>query len=64
MDAVKFIKEHRRMCKTYHSCRSCPLKDTPCTSIAAVNPEVIVPIVEQWSSEHPVKTRQSEFLEI
>ena len=28
------------------------------------NPEKAVEIVEKWSAEHPVKTRQSEFLKM
>lgn len=63
MDAVKFIKERNRLCKTYNKCGDCPLFcGAGCNVISQIDPEVVVPIVEQWAKEHPTKTRQSEFL--
>ena len=67
MDAVKFIKEKKRMCNSYSKCVGCPVDcdtKTDCEYYLTVNPEQYVKIVEKWSSEHPVKTRQSEFLKI
>ena len=65
MDAVKFIKERNRMCKTYNTCGNCPLYcGAGCKVISQIDPEVVVPIVDQWAKEHPVKTRQSEFLKL
>ena len=54
MDAVKFIRERRRM----QSCgeHALPLSINGCTAEEAVEE------VEKWSREHPRKTRQSEFL--
>lgn len=68
MDAVKFTRAAMRMCNDYYSkCWSCPAgDDTSCKldrSYSAISAEEKVAIVEQWAKEHPVKTRQSEFLE-
>lgn len=65
MDAVKYFKTLRRMCDC--ECRECELGkrlgvlDT-CALWQKANPEEAVAILEQWAKEHPVKTRQSEFL--
>lgn len=73
MDAVKFFEESKRMCESFNGCRDCPLKNLgdylyPCKLDEYVpeNKEIdkIISIVEKWSSEHPVKTRQSEFLKM
>lgn len=66
MDAIEFIRERNRMCKSFgygEGCRSCPVykKGNRCTAV--LWKEEIIPIVEKWSSEHPLKTRQSVFLE-
>lgn len=69
MDAVKFIKERERMCDS-DKCINCPLykennlAGVSCELFEKHNPEVTVEIVEKWSKEHPVKTRQSEFLKM
>ena len=64
MDAVKFIKAWERMCNSYNSCHECPLKDETCSlAFGGINSDKIVPTVEQWAKEHPIKTRQSVFLE-
>lgn len=63
MDAVEFIKARNRMCKSYSGCFGCPLVNEECYQFCDVNVEVIAPIVEQWAKEHPIKTRQSVFLE-
>lgn len=68
MDAVKFIKESKRLCKAQESCDKCAVKIGGCciTDIFAEEnlAEKTVAIVEQWSKDHPVKTRQSEFLKM
>ena len=65
MDVLEFLRERRRMCNSY-SCGSCPLADGKCV-VSDVAPDEdykrIVAAVEQWSKEHPRKTRQSVFLE-
>lgn len=55
MDAVKFIEEHRRMYKVTG-------KHLP-TLAEGIPAEDVVKEVEEWSSAHPRKTRQSVFLE-
>ena len=64
MDAVKFIKERNRMCKSFgRSCSDCPAdKDTCCDAFEWQ--EELVTIVEKWFATHPYKTRQSEFLKM
>ena len=61
MDAVEYVKQRERMCDYYVNCGDCPADDYgECTSLNEI--PNLVPIVEQWAKEHPVKTRQSEFL--
>lgn len=75
MDAVEYIREAKRICKSRSVCKSvsgkCPLLDENghCTATADIcaadiieKAEKTVQIVEQWAKDHPVKTRQSEFL--
>lgn len=68
MDAVEYIKAQCRLCKSKNHCYECPLqKDGHCIvdiSIVGTSEyaEKAVQIVEQWAKEHPIKTRQSEFL--
>ena len=67
MDAVKFIEERNRMCKSHRSCIDCPAYDRGfCrfgVSIAGDKADSQIKIVEEWSAAHPRKTRQSVFLE-
>lgn len=67
MDVLDFLRERKRMCKSFGtSCDGCPLHGHPCTSISSMNDgdcERLLVEVEQWSKEHPRKTRQSVFLE-
>lgn len=65
MDALEFIRERNRMCNSFghNSCGNCPAnKHGEC--IITLWDEEIVPIVEKWSKENPIKTRQSEFLKL
>ena len=66
MDALEFLKERKRMCTSCKGCDGCPLKGTHCV-LSYVTPDEdykrIIATVEQWSKEHPRKTRQSVFLE-
>lgn len=66
MDALEFLKERKRMCKLYTCCGGCPLEGTSCALSHTADEkyyEQIINTVEQWSKEHPRKTRQSVFLE-
>ena len=61
MDAVEYVKQRERMCDYYVNCGDCPVsKYERCASLNEI--PNLVPIVEKWAKEHPVKTRQSEFL--
>lgn len=53
MDAIEFVEQLRRMDK--NAFRK--------YSVFNDSPEDVVAEVEQWSKEHPRKTRQSVFLE-
>lgn len=71
MDAIEFIKEKKRMCKSYSSCtdtclirKSMDESRSTCIGYCFEYPEKAVAIVERWSAEHPAKTRQSEFLKM
>lgn len=69
MDAVMFVKEWKRMCTSSKTCLSCSIGkiagvSTVCSNMVKKEPEKYVAIVEKWSDENPVKTRQSEFLKM
>ena len=68
MDALEFLKARKRMCEAT-KCASCKLchMQRGCF-IAPENEEIdaceeAIAIVEQWATAHPIKTRQSVFLE-
>lgn len=66
MDALEFLKERSRLCKSHRNCKGCPFAKNPCTISNFASDAVykkIIATVEQWSKEHPTKTRQSVFLE-
>lgn len=62
MDALKFFKEWNRMCSSSNECAKCPFNGQKCDLIRGIMEEHIA-VVEQWSQEHPRKTRQDVFLE-
>lgn len=74
MDAVEFLKEKNRMCREYsdlpEDCLICPIGNGNGGCQAGilgnqkVTEEMLVQIVEKWAKEHPIKTRQSEFLKM
>lgn len=66
MYALEFLKERKRMCNSYDGCKGCPFDDSKCVIDSTISDEDykrIIATVEQWSKEHPRKTRQSVFLE-
>lgn len=69
MDAVEFLKAKNRICRG-NDCYVCPIGNSNggCRAGVAKNQESteeeLVQIVEKWSAEHPIKTRQSEFLKM
>lgn len=71
MDALKFLREVQRMhnyyTSIYHDCLKCPMADMPCKipvanwGGSALN--TCVERVEQWSKEHPQRTRLQDLRE-
>lgn len=72
MDAVEFIRERNRMCDKYWKqdgdCDGCPMidADVECNELRNMIDcaDKAVKVIEQWSREHPRKTRQSVFLKM
>lgn len=62
MDVTEFFSELRRMCKSSNDCAKCEYHGDRCDNAIELF-EKTVAVVEQWSREHPRKTRQSVFLE-
>ena len=72
MDAMDFFKTANRLCKG-QGCKKCPAcKDSMCMVMRMIrlddnsvkNIEETISKVEEWAKDHPVKTRQSEFLKL
>ena len=61
MDAIEFVKQLRRMDK-----QGGPKNRFiyPCAGQEPDSPEEVVAEVEEWAKDHPIKTRQSEFLKL
>ena len=74
MDAVEYVKAMHRLCKSqdcyFGRAPGCPLLNKEdkkygyCIANIGGCAEKAVQIVEQWAKDHPVKTRQSEFLKM
>ena len=65
MDALEFLVERKRLCSSYKGCVGCPFGAAECVVRDMTSEHTckrIVAAVEQWSKEHPRKTRQSVFL--
>lgn len=62
MDVTEFFSEFRRMCKSSSDCTKCQYHGDKCDNVIELL-EKTVSVVEQWSREHPRKTRQDVFLE-
>lgn len=58
MDAVEFLEQLKKRSKSNPDYYGEEL------NIAHIEPISLVSQVEQWAAEHPVKTRQSEFLKL
>mgnify|MGYP006935425676 CR=1 FL=1 len=58
MDAVEFLEQLKKRSKSNPDYYGEEL------NIAHIEPISLVSQVEQWAAEHPVKTRQSEFLKM
>ena len=70
MDAVEFFKTVNRLCKNQIYCAECPICKNGVSCMVKADDDSIKSIeetvskVEQWGKDHPIKTRQSEFLKI
>lgn len=70
MDAVEFFKTVNRLCKNQRHCAECPVCKNGVSCMVRADDDSIKSIdetvskVEQWAKDHPVKTRQSEFLKM
>ncbi len=64
------IYDYARMCKKIGACMNCLLgvanngADMVCRDFVATCPNKANEIILKWCKEHPIKTRQSEFLKI
>lgn len=64
------IYDYARMCKFYDDCSICPLgcknniKGITCDYLVRAYPDKANEIILKWCEEHPIKTRQSEFLKM
>lgn len=61
MDVIEFFSELRRMCKSPSGCAKCEYHGDRCDNAIELF-EKTVAMVEQWSREHPRKTRQDVFM--
>lgn len=60
------IYDFARMCNSHKDCTKCPIAKTAslCHLCIAEQPDKANEIILKWCEEHPVKTRQSKFLEM
>jgi hypothetical protein len=66
MDALKFLKEWKRMHDSVDGCLNCPIDELDsmdCGMGAIHAPEKAIEIVEEWSKAHPQRTRLTVLLE-
>lgn len=71
-DFRTFKKEKGRMCDFFdNNVELCPLKTyyskwscLECDELCLVRIDFAIKTVQKWSDEHPIKTRQSEFLKV
>ena len=70
MDALKFMKESKRMCELCEWCKDCPVhesaikKDLKCAQYKKAFLKEYIETVEKWSKEHPQKTYLIKFKEM
>lgn len=70
MDALEFLRNKKRMCKSCDNCADCLLElskqNISCTIIKTATEEQLkqrIAIVEQWPKEHPRKTYKQDLIE-
>lgn len=70
MDAIKFLKEQKRMCKYFETCADCPLgkenntSEVFCDDFMLEFPEKTVKIVSDWSDNNQPITNGTKFLQV
>lgn len=70
-DFRTFAEEEKRMCQSLESQTLCPLKQgltnwlcDECEYMCFQEIDFAIKTVQEWSDEHPIKTRQGEFLKV
>lgn len=64
------IHDFSRMCKSHKDCKFCDLSvnvnglHITCCNLLANHPNKASEIILKWCEEHPIKTRQSEFMKM
>ena len=58
------IYDYARMCNGFDSCNDCPAGHTNCVFLLREKPDKVNEIILKWCKEHPIKTRQSEFIKM
>lgn len=62
MDALKFLKEGRRICTYYKDCKGCPFSNSdicellPLSDVPVEHFQMAIKAVESWGDAHPVET--------
>lgn len=69
MSEISILRDYARMCESTSVCTECEIGKfignfLECSKFIANNTEKVVQIIAKWAAEHPVKTRQSEFLKM
>lgn len=64
------IFDYARMCRTVGDCAGCPMSlsnngtNEFCNTLSQYHTDKANEIILKWCKEHPIKTRQSEFLKM
>ena len=67
MEFQEFVKQRKRMCKSIHNVRDCPLAMYGCSYCIEdcfENTQRAEEIVSKWAAEHPVMTNRQKAEEI
>lgn len=65
MEFKEFYQKYRKMCESYKNCKGCPRDYKGCLDSGVELDELdeLENDVEQWSKEHPQRTRLQDFRE-
>lgn len=70
MNQKATIFDYARICNSYKQCEACPLgintngTEMSCSFVIREVTDKANEIILKWCEEHPIKTRQSEFLKM